>query len=247
MAGNENAEKQRLGIKELLQGIGVIVAILVAGTSLLSNIGNVPSWWFVSSLLVLIALTFFVPSVIFFKTISKRVGTIILKRERNEIAKKYLDEFRDLIKNGKYETLEIFNVLTKLRQEFEPKIEEKMGLLPIYLIQTYSRTKVEYLWNSLINDLETFNEITLRGLNLSAQQFKTILYICTENIKIASIFAIEIKKEYEIPDHVEKEFEAFREKHNDFMKDCKTLFHKLNRELDEIIISEGSFEYAQKW
>jgi hypothetical protein len=73
-----------------------------------------------------------------------------------------------------------------------------------------------------------------------------ILLICKKNIALVSTFVREIKKEHTIPDHIEKEYDAFREKYNDFMKDCNKYFHKLNQELGEIIISEH-FDYAKKW
>ena len=51
----EEEKKKGLDIKDWVQLVGVMVAILVAGTTLLSLSGKVPSWWFDFSLILLIA------------------------------------------------------------------------------------------------------------------------------------------------------------------------------------------------
>ena len=239
-------EKKGIGITELVAIIGLMVSILVAGTSLLSASGNVPSWWFHFSLIFLIALAFSVPSMVFGKPLSKRVKKLRLERKQNAIAQKRFAEFKDLVENGRRFTLGIFSVLDRLRGQFEPEIKEKMGLLPIYLIQNYNRTDVENPLNTLAYRLEGFSKMTLKDLTLSAEQFDMILRMCKKNIVLVSTFVREIKREHTIPEHIEKEYEAFREKYNDFMKDCTRYFHKLNQELGEIIVSEH-FDYAKKW
>lgn len=42
---NEKEEKKGLGIRELVEIVGVMVTILIAGTSLLSASGYVPLWF----------------------------------------------------------------------------------------------------------------------------------------------------------------------------------------------------------
>jgi len=245
LTANEKEEKKGLGITELVAIVGLMVSILVAGTTLLSRTGYVPEWWFHSSLILLILLAFSVPCMIFAKPISKKVNKLKLERKQNAIAQKHFAEFKDLVWDARTFTLGIFSVLDRLRGQFEPEIKEKTGLLPIYLMQTYNRNDVESPWDTLRYSLEGFDG-TLRDLTLLADRFDLILGICKKNIALTSIFAREIKKEHKIPDHIEKEFEGFREKYNDFMKDCVKYFHKLNQELGERIIPEH-FDYVEKW
>ena len=240
---NEKEEKRGFKASDFVL---VVLAILGIMNTLMIDRAKIPDWYFYSSigLIVVATAVFFVSH--FGRSWDDKINAWREERKRNAIAQRHFGEFKDIVRNGRRFTLGIFSVLDRLRGQFEPEIKEKMGLLPIYLIQTYNRNDVENLLNTLIYRLEGFDGITLRELTLSAEQFDMVLRICKKNIALVSIFAREIKKEHKIPDHIEKEYEGFREKYNDFMKDCTRYFHKLNQELGEIILSEH-FDYAKKW
>jgi hypothetical protein len=57
------------------------VSILIASTTLLNNSGNLPSWWFSFSLIVLIALIFFMPIMIFAEPVREKIRDIRLRRK----------------------------------------------------------------------------------------------------------------------------------------------------------------------
>lgn len=46
---------------------------------------------------------------------------------------------------------------------------------------------------------------------------------------------------------IENDFEAFREKYNDFIKDFTDFCHKMNEETESGNFPERSFEYLKKW
>ena len=243
---NFNEEKEEKRGFRASDFVLVLLAILGIMNTLMIDRAKIPDWYFYTSIGLIVAATvvFFVSH--FGSSWDDKINAWRKRRKQNAIAQKYFGEFKDLVRNGRRFTLGIFGVLDRLRGQFEPEIKEKMGLLPIQLIQNYNRNDVEGRWNTLTYRLDVFNEITLRELTLSAEQFDMILRLCKKNIALVSTFAREIKKEHTIPDHIEKEYEAFREEYNDFMKDCNSYFHKLNQELGEIIVSEH-FDYAKKW
>jgi len=236
-------EKRRFNPIEFLMAL---LTILNVATFLMVEREKIPTWYWWSSLVILSIGVAYITVGRYGKSWDAKIDAWRKRRKQNAIAQKHFGEFKDLVRNGRSFTLGIFSVSDRLRGQFEPEIKEKMGLLPIQLIQNYSRNDVEGRWNTLIYRLDVFNEITLRELTLSAEQFDMILRICKKNISLVATFAREMKKEHTIPNHIEKEYDAFREKHNDFMKDCTKYFHKLNQELGEIIVSEH-FDYAKKW
>ena len=222
-----------------------MVSILVAGTVLLSNSANIPWWWFHFSFIVLIALTLSIPTVIFFKPIAERVKKWRQKRKRNAIAQKYFAEFKDLAEGFGSASYGIFSVLDGLRGHFEPKIREKMGLLPIRLLQIHNRNDVESPMYHLKEKFKECNE-TFRELALLIEQFNIILEICEKTSKLIREFGTEIKQEHKIPEHIEREYEESREKYNDFIKYYERFCHKLNQELGENAFSEH-FDLSKKW
>ena len=126
MTTNEQKEKKGLRLTELFPFVSVMVSIIIAGTSLLNYSGNVPLWWFHFSFIVLIALTFFTPFMIFAQPISERIKKFKLKRKQNAIAHKYFAEFEDIVDGFGSASYSIFGILDNLRSNFEPKIREKM-------------------------------------------------------------------------------------------------------------------------
>ena len=246
MEPDKTNDDKRLGIKELIEGIGVLVAILVAGTSLLSNSGNLPSWWFDFSLVFLIVLTFIVPTVIFWGSISKRLGKFNLNRKKDAVARKYFTEFEDLLENFRRTTDLLPRILDSLRSEFDPKLKEKMGLLPSYLLQEYGRNDLTHPLYNLNKGFESSNR-SFRELCLLLDEFEIVIYSVRRLLRIIFIFVEEMKKEYSIPDGVEREFEDFREKYNAFLRDFKKYAKKGNKEIGELAFPEFVGEFIKKW
>ena len=245
MTENEKEEKKTPRITEVVTVVSVMVTILIAGTSLLSNTANIPWWWFHFSFIILIALTFFIPSMIFYKPISERVNKWRLKGKRNTIARKHFAEFKDFVDGFGSASYEIFSVLDRLRGHLEPRIREKMGVLPIRLLQVHNRNDVEspiyYLKERLEESKKTFRELTLL-----MGQFSIILEICEKTQKLVFELGREVKEEYEVPEHIKREYEEARERYNDFIKHYNRYCHKLNQELGERVFSEH-FDLAKRW
>jgi membrane protein YdbS with pleckstrin-like domain len=79
-----SAEEQKKSpkIAELATVVSVMVSILIAGTTLLNYSGNLPSWWFGFSLILLIALTFFMPVMIFARPVREKIRRTKLERKQ---------------------------------------------------------------------------------------------------------------------------------------------------------------------
>ena len=241
----EPTQKEKKEPRRLFEVLTIIVAVLVAGTTLWSNREKVPELWFNTTLIVLVVI---VAVMMLDRTSSfwlNRLREGRKKRERNRIARKYFAEFKDLVDGFRSASYGIFSVLQNLRGHFEPKIREKMGLLPLYLLQVHNRNDVESPLNSLKRKFDEGNE-TFRELTLLIDQFNIILEICEKMLKLMFEFQREIKKEYKMPERIETEYEEFREKYNDFIKYYKRYCHKLNQELGESVFSEH-FDLAKKW
>jgi len=244
---NEKEEKKKTPrITELVAIVSVMVTILIAGTSLLGNQTNVPWWWFNFSFIILIALTFFIPSVVFYGPISRRLKERKLERKQDEVAEKYFAEFKDLADSFGRVSDSLSSVLDRLRGQFEPKLKEKTGLLPIYLIQEHGRNDLTHPLYTLSKGFEESNK-SFRELVLLLDEFDTIINIANRVLRIVSIFAREMKKDYSIPDNIESEYEDFRDKYNAFLRDFRKYCRKANQEIGETFFPEFAGEFAKKW
>lgn len=94
----QSEEKKSSRITELTALISVITSFVIAGTYLLNYSGNIPSWWFLFSFILLIALVLVMLFAVFAKPISERIKKSKVKRKRNSVSKKYFSEFITLVK-----------------------------------------------------------------------------------------------------------------------------------------------------
>jgi len=242
----EPPQKEKKEPRRLFEILTIIVAVLVAGTTLWSNREKVPELWFNSTLIVLVVI---VAVMMLDRTSSFWLNRLSEWREegkRNKIAGEYFPEFRDLVDSFGSVSYSLFRVLDDLRGHFNQKLKEKMGLLPIYLVQVHNKSDVE---SPLYYLKERFNESneTFRDLALLVSQFAIILGILEKNLEFISTFAREIKKEHTIPNNIEIEYEEFRDKYNNLLRDFKKYCHRINREIGEDKFPEFVAHSAKKW
>lgn len=241
----EQEEKKALGIRELVEIVGLIVAILVAGTSLLSSSENVPWWWFHFSFIVLIALAFSIPSVIFAKPISRRLNESKLRRKRNAIARKYFLGFRDLVDASRRFDSSIRSIEDSLRTHYSNDIKSSLAR---HVLQSHVELEIRHTFFEIEERLKESNK-TFRDLYLIMRQLEFCLDIYTRHLKNIEVFVHEITSQTGKPiaKGIEAEFEAFREKFNYFVKDFRDYCQKVNQELGERKFPEWAIDYVKKW
>lgn len=239
----QKEKKSRL--TELFAFVGVLVSIIIAGTTLWNYSGNVPSWWFIASFVILIILTFLTIIMFVFEPLSDRIWMLRLKRKKDRIAKRYFSEFLDLAENLRSAIYPLFDALQELRGKVEPQIKEKMGLLPIRLIQNPQRTDIENPINTL-TDRFNQSEKSFRELILLTDSFRIIIRINEKILKFFCEFYREAKKDYPIPENVERQYEEYREKYNAVLRDFKKLCHKINEEIGDRTLPEWVGDFAKK-
>jgi len=241
---NEQEEKKTPRITELVAIVSVMVTILIAGTSLLSNSANVPWWWFHFSFIILIALTFFIPSVIFFKPISKRFKKRKLERKQNAVARKYFPEFRNLVDTSKRFNSNIRDIFSNLKSSHD-SLESS---LVTYILQSYQSNEIDSMFYFIDKEINASDK-TFRELCLIMKHLESVLEIYKKNLRIIEEFVHEIRdfKGKKIAKGIEAKFESFREKYNYFVKDFKKYCQKVNQELGEREFPEWAIDYVKKW
>jgi len=163
-------EKKSPRIAELAVVIGVIVSILVAATSLLSNSGNLPLWWFYSSLILLVILALSMPIMVFTKPFRERIREVRLKRKRDSVSRKYASQFKDLVASSRRFNYGIRETMDSLRSYYANEIKSQLAM---FIMQDYSQTQQE-IDNILFNvekDIQTSDK-TSRDLYLAMIRFE---------------------------------------------------------------------------
>jgi hypothetical protein len=245
MTEDEKEKKKGLDIADWIKLIGYVAAILVATTSLLSARGDIPSWWFDFSLIFLMMLIFSVPVMIFAKPISKKVSKLRVERKRNTIAQKYLLEFKNLVEASRTLSYSIRSILDSLRNHYSNDIKSSLVL---HILQSYNDQEIQNFFYSIDKELNESNK-TFRDLLLIMKRFELVLYIHKKYLKIIEEFVHEIMNltQKPIAKGIEAEFESFREKYNDFVKDFQDYCKKVNQELGDRVFPEWASEYVKKW
>ncbi len=245
MTINEQEEKKRPKMTELFAFISIMVSLIVAGTTLLNYSGNVPSWWFHFSFIILIALTFFTPLMIFIEPISKRFKNWRIRRKRDSIAQKHFTEFRDLVDTSKRFNSHIKNIENSLRTHYNDEVNTSLAS---HVLQSYAESEIRnnFFW---IETMLEESKKTFRDLYLLMRILEFCLDIYERHLKICEVFAhqIIVKKDRPIAKGIEAEFESFREKYNYFVKDFNDYCRRLNEELGEYTFTEEAIDYVKKW
>ena len=244
MTTSEKEEKKGLRITDLVAIVSVMVSILVAGTSLLSASGNVPSWWFHFSLIFLMGLVFSVPCMIFAKTISKKVKKFNLKRKQNAIARKQFAEFKDLVDASKRFNISIRDILHSLRTHYKNNIKSSLAKHTL----SYDGYEINNYFIYIEKELSESN-MTFRDLSFIMTNFESVLNFYKRYLKIIEVFVHEIISltGKPIAKGIEAEYESFREKYNYFVKDFKDYCRKVNQELGEREFPEWAIDHIKKW
>jgi hypothetical protein len=241
----ENEGKKGPGIAELAAAVGVMVSILIASTTLLNNSGNLPSWWFSFSLIVLIALIFFMPVMIFARPVYDQIRYVRLGRKRNSVSREHASEFKDLVERSRRFSYDIRNIMNSFRNYYTNDIK---SLLTISLLQDYGQQRIDNVMFNIEKDIDKSDK-TFRDLYLIMMHFESVSDIHKRNLEIIEVFAHEMMTTTQkpIPKGIEAEFETFREKYNYFVKDITDFYHKVNQESESNVFPEHSFEHLKKW
>ncbi|MDH5450733.1 MAG: hypothetical protein OEY24_04620 [Candidatus Bathyarchaeota archaeon] len=247
MIENEKERKKGLEIIEWVKLIGYVASILVASTTLLSLSGYVPSWWFHFALIFLIGLIFSIPFVVFYKPISKSIEKSRLKRKQNAIARKHFAEFKDLVDIARRFASPIRTIQDSLRTHYEDKIQSSLAM---HVLQSHVELEIRRKFFEIEERLNESNK-TFRDLRLIMEQFELCLDIYKRHLKIIEEFAHEMitysGKRIAIAKGIEDEFEAFREKFNDFVKDFQDYCRNVNKELGKREFPEWAIHRIKKW
>jgi len=241
----ERVEKKALGIRELVAIVGLMVAIIVAGTSLLSSVENVPWWWFHFSFIVLIALSFSIPIAIFIRPISRRIKKFRLKSQRNKVSRKHFSQFKDLVDTAFRFSSDVRSIEESLRTHYKNEIKSS---LVRHVLQNHAESELRNAFFEIKARLDEFNK-SFRDLYLIMGNFEFCLNIYTRHLKIIEEFVHEIMYTTNKPivKGIEANFEAFREKFNYFVKDFRDYCQKVNQELGERMFPEWAIDYVKKW
>jgi hypothetical protein len=241
----EKEEKKGPRIAELAAVVSVMVSILIASTTLLNNSGNLPSWWFSFSLIVLIALIFFMPIMIFANPVREKFKDVRLERKRNSVSRKYASEFKDLVERSRILNYDTRTIMDSLRNQYTNDIKSQLAMSSL---QDYGQQGTNDIMFDIEKDIDASDK-TYRDLRLIMKRFESVSDIHRRNLKIIEVFAHEMMTTAEKPiaKGIEAEFEAFREKYNDFVKDITDFCHKVNQESESHEFPERSFQYLKKW
>lgn len=242
---SEREEKKGPRITEFAVVVGVIVSILVAVTSLLSNSGNLPSWWFYFSLIALFALIFSIPLMSFAHSIRERIRRVRLERKRDVVSRKYASQFRDLVECSRRLNYDTRTIMDSLRNHYTNDIKSQLA---ISSLQNHGQQEINEIMFDIEKDIDASDK-TYRDLRLIMKRFELVSDIQKRNLKLIEVFAHEMMTATQKPiaKGIEAEFEAFREKYNPFMKDVKDFCHRINQEIENYDFPEHSFEHLKKW
>jgi hypothetical protein len=243
----ESEKEKNPKITELAAVVSVMVSILVAATSLLSNSGNLPPWWFDFSLILLIALTFFMPTMIFAKPIKGRIRKVRLDRKRDSVSRKHALEFKEQVANFRRYGYDFKNIVDNLRSHYAENIKSQ---LITHILQQESQNGNE-INNSLFSmekEIEESNK-TYPSIYLLAKRFEYILTSFQKSLKVIEVFVHEMASNAGKPvsKGIEKDYESFRERYNDFLNDFGKFCHKMNQEAECRDFPEYSFSHLEKW
>lgn len=250
MIETEKEKKKGLDVQVWVALVGFMVSVLVAVTTLLSLGRNVPSWWFESSLIFLMALALSVPIAIFWKPISERVMRFRKTRKEDSIARGHFKEFESLVEKLRrvlYPISDLWNMTKQYYQTQHPRPTDDVEMLPAYLID-----KVQFDQSRLQNN--RFPELaehckgfcgSKRDFSLLIDEFNRFIDDAQSQVQILSVYANKMRLSTANP-QILKNYEEFREQYNIFINDYKNYCRRLNVEFGQYTFREY-FDAIQKW
>jgi len=232
-------------ITEIVAVIGLMVSILVAITSLLSSSGNLPSWWYQFSFVFLIILMVSVPIMLFERPINERIGDARLRRRRDSVSRQYASEFKDLVVASRGFNSSIRTLFDNIRRQYANVIKNQLSM---HVLESYNESEIQNALYTIEAEIDK-SDMNFRESCLLMDEFELVLDAFKKNLKILEVFAHEIMTTSEKPiaKGIEADYEAFREKYNDFLKDVIDFCHKMNQETEGWDFPEHHFEYLKKW
>jgi hypothetical protein len=228
MYDNSNTEKKTSKITEIAAIIGVIVSVLIAGTTLFNYSSNLPLWWFQLTFIALIILLFSIPIMILYQPINAKIEKEIAKRKRNAISRKYASDLKDLVRssdNFRNSTKSIFDMLGS---RYKPKMQNKIAT---YAFDNFGMGKISNEVQSILYEIDTSDK-TYNELHLIMEHFKLVLDEYDRGLTTLAVIAHEIMSnpDEQIPKDIVDSYENLREKYNVFLYKVNDFSHKINKE-----------------
>jgi len=235
-------------ISEVALVVGVLISVLVAVTTLFNYNANLPLWWFWSSLILLIMLpTVFMPIVIFVKPIKGRIRQVRLNRKRNSVSRKHALEFEEQVANFRRYGYDFKNIVDNLRSHYA---ENTKSQLVTHILQQESQNgnEINYSLQSMEKEIEESDK-TYSSICLLAKRFEFVLTSFQKSLRVIEVFVHEMASNSGKPvsKSIEKDYESFRERYNDFLNDFGKFCHKMNQEAECRDFPEYSLSHLEKW
>ena len=238
------AEKKRSQkITEIAEVVGVIISVIIAGTTLFNYGDNLPSWWFYLSFIILIILTASLLYIAFSRSLTEKIQAKRDENKRNAIIRKYASEFEDLaIRAWNFDSA-IENFFRLFNEHYKTKITSR---LCSYIMQeSFKQNRTESSFYDIRQGIEKSK--IYREFALIAEHFEVVLNTYQRSLKEIEVFVIDLTVQGErIPKGIVDDFEAFREKYNYLLKDVNDFSHKINQQSNRNDFPEH-LEYLKKW
>lgn len=227
MNSTQNEKDSR--IKEIVALLGLLVAILVALTTILANSENLPSWWYQFSFVCLVILIAVILLMLFSRKISASWNMMRNKRKQNIVALKYFSEFEDLVNKPQTFTSSVRDISDSLRNHLPFKMNSP---LTSFVIQSFNQTKIDKLANKLKNEINSSNK-SFREFRLFMNYFEVILDVYKDYLSSLEVIVHEIQCDTgkPMPKGIEDKYSDFREDYNYFLQRVNEFSHKVNKEI----------------
>jgi hypothetical protein len=240
----EPVQKEKKERPKLFEVLSILISVLIAGTTLLNFRGQLPEWWFQTSLVVLLLIVAVIVINIMIPTISSGFRQWRVKRKRNRIAQKYFSEFKSLVDECRNHDYAIRNIGLALYQNYRNYVKSPVAE---YVLQRYNEGESEQLLYNINEEMKEWDK-SFNNLFLITKHFELLLLGFRRNLNVIEQFAHEIMiGEKTISKGIENDYEKFREKYNYFLNRFKEYCQRVNREIEEDKFPERSFDMIAKW
>lgn len=135
-------------------------------------------------------------------------------------------------------------LIDNIKRQYENEIKSQLAA---YVLGSYNENETYDATVVIEREIDESDK-TYHDLCLLMKQFESVLESYKRSLKIHEVFAHEIMATTDKPivKGLEADYEAFREKYNDFLKDVTDFCHSINQETGRWDFPEHSFEYLKK-
>ena len=181
----ESEKKRSQRIIEIAAVVGVIISVVIAGTTLFNYSGNLPFWWVYFSFIILIILTSSVLFIVFARPLNEKLQVRRDERKRNAMVRKYASEFGDLTIRARQFENSIENFFRILNDHYKSKITSR---LCSYIMESFKQNRTE----SSFYEIEQGIEKSKTYHALIAEHFEVVLNTYQRSLKQIEVFVIDL-------------------------------------------------------